>query len=52
MSSVNVKQYKGQPRKDWDKDHWLQHAYVQRWNPWIDEDERDYWKNKIKELQK
>ena len=52
MSSVNVKQYKRQPRKDWDKDHWLQHAYVQRWNPWIDEDERDYWKDKIKELQK
>ena len=51
MSSVNVKQYKGQPLKDWDKEHWLQHAYVQRWNPWIDEDERDYWKDKIKELQ-
>ena len=51
MSSVNVKQYKGQPRKDWDKEHWLQHAYVQRWNPWIDEDERDYCKDKIKELQ-
>ena len=52
MSSVNVKQYKGQPRKDWDKEHWLQHAYVQRWNPWIDEEEREYWKDKIKELQK
>ena len=51
MSSINVKQYQGQPRKDWDKEHWLQHAYVQRWNPWIDEDERDYWKDKIKELQ-
>ena len=39
-----------EPRKDWTNKQWLQHAYVQRWNPWIDEDERDYWKDKITEL--
>ena len=49
---MSLKQHKGQPRKDWTNDHWLQHAYVQRWNPWIDEEEREYWKDKIKELQK
>ena len=47
-----AKQYKGQPRKDWANDDWLQHAWVQSHNPWLDEDDRQYWKDKIKELQK
>ena len=46
-----AKQYKGQPRKDWVNADWLQHAYVQQHNPWLDEDDRQYWKDKIKELQ-
>ena len=46
-----AKQYKGQPRKDWVYADWLQHAYVQQHNPWLDEDDRQYWKDKIKELQ-
>ena len=46
-----AKQYKGQPRKDWVIADWLQHAYVQQHNPWLDEDDRQYWKDKIKELQ-
>ena len=44
------KQYKGQPRKDWTKDHWLEHAYLMVHNPWIDDDDREYWRDKIKEL--
>ena len=52
MSIGNVRQYKGQPRKDWTNDHWLQHANIMVHSPWIDEDEREYWKDKIKELQK
>ena len=46
------KQYKGQPRKDWTKDHWLEHGYVMVHSPWIDEDDREYWRDKIEELRK
>ena len=44
------KQYKGQPQKDWTREKRLQHAWVQSHNPWIDEDAREYWKDKITEL--
>ena len=46
----NAKQYKGQPQKDWSQKQWLQHAWVQSHNPWIDEDDREYWRDKIAEL--
>lgn len=38
------------PKKEWSKKEWLQHAWVQRHNPWISEDERQYWRDKIAEL--
>ncbi len=47
---TNVKQYKGQPRKDWERDDWLKHAWIQKDNPWLDEDDREYWRDKIAEL--
>ena len=50
MSIGTVKQYKNQPRKDWTKDHWLQHAWIQVHNPWITDVDREYWRDKIKEL--
>ena len=50
MSRINVKQYKGQPRKDWSKSQWLHHAWVQKDNPWISPEDREYWQDKIKEL--
>ena len=46
------KQYKGQPQKDWTNEQWLQHAWVQSHNPWLDEDDREYWRDKIKQLTK
>ena len=46
---MSLKDYEG-PKKDWNKEQWLQHAWVQRWNPWISEDDREYWRDKIKEL--
>ena len=49
---ASAKQYKGQPQKDWTQKQWLQHAWVQSHNPWIAEDDREYWKDKIKELMK
>ena len=38
------------PKKDWTKDDWLQHAWIQKHYPWIDEEERQYWRDKIDEL--
>ena len=45
-----LKDYINEPLKDWTKEEWLKHACVQRHNPWISEDDREYWKDKIKEL--
>ena len=44
-----LKDYEGQ-NKDWTKDKLLQHAWIQKHNPWISDDDREYWKDKIKEL--
>ncbi len=52
MGLGNVKQYKGQPQKDWTNEHWLQHSHIMVHSPWIDEEEREYWRDKIKELSK
>ena len=38
------------PKKDWKKEDWLKHAWVQRHNPWISDEDREYWIDKIKEL--
>ena len=47
---IKVKQYKGQPRKDWTDEQWLKHAWIQSHNPWITEEDREYWRAKISEL--
>jgi len=47
---IRVRQYKGQPRWDWGKDQWLEHAYVQMHNPWLTDQDREYWRDKVKEL--
>ena len=38
------------PKKDWSNKKWLQHAWGQSHNPWISEEDRQYWRDKIKEL--
>ena len=48
---MTLKDHMG-PKKGWDDVKWLQHAHVMVHSPWIDEEERDYWKYKIKELTK
>ena len=45
-----LKDYIKEPKKDWSNKKWLQHAWVQSHNPWISEDDREYWRDKIKEL--
>ena len=49
---MSLRDYIKEPRKDWTKKEWLQHAWVQRYNPWISEEDREYWRDKIKELTK
>ena len=50
MGISTVKQYKNQPTYNWTKKQWLEHAWVQVHNPWISDDDREYWRDKIKEL--
>ncbi len=47
---MSLKDYIGDPKKDWTDKEWLQHAYAMVHSPWISEEDRDYWKYKIKEL--
>ena len=48
--SINVKQHKDQPQKGWSDKQWLEHAWIQSHNPWITDDDRQYWRDKITEL--
>ncbi len=47
---TSVKQYKGQPKKNWSNKEWLQHAWIQYHNPWLNEKDKEYWKDTIKRL--
>ena len=49
---TDVRQHKRQPRKDWSDDHWLQHAYIEYWSPWNSKEDKEYWYDMIKRLQK
>ena len=40
------------PKRHWKKEDWLKHAHVMVHSPWIDDHEREYWRDKIKELTK
>ena len=46
---MSIKDHLG-PKKDWTKEDWLKHAWVQKHNPWISDEDREYWTDKIKEL--
>ena len=47
---MSLKDYIREPKKDWTDKQWLQYAYVQVHNPWINEDEREYFRDMIKRL--
>ena len=47
---MSLQDYINEPRKDWTNKDWLQHAWIQQHNPWISEEDRQYWRDKIKEL--
>ncbi len=48
---MTLKNYMG-PKRDWTEEKWLRYAHIQVHNPWITDDDREYWKDKIKELTK
>ena len=47
-----LKDYISEPRRDWDDKKRLEHAHVMVKSPWISEDDREYWRDKIKDLTK
>ena len=48
---MSLQDYIKEPRKDQSNKELLQHAYVQMHNPWISEEDRQYWRDKSRELQ-
>ena len=48
---MSLNDYIKEPRKDWTKQEWLKHAYVMAHSPWISKEDREYWRDKIKDLQ-
>ena len=42
--------YIKEPRRNWTDKQWLHHAQVMVHSPWISEEDREYWRDKIKEL--
>ncbi len=52
MGIGTVRQNYRQPQKGWEEKDWLQHSHVMVHSPWIDEEEREYWRDKIRELTK
>ena len=47
---MSLKDYIREPKKDWTDKQWLQYAYVQVHNPWLNEEDRLYYKDKFTEL--
>ena len=47
---MSLKDYIGRPRKEWTEKEWLQEAHIMVHSPWIDDAEREYWRDKIKNL--
>ena len=40
------------PKGKWTQKDWLQQAQIMVHSPWITDEERKYWKDKIKQLRK
>jgi hypothetical protein len=47
---LTLKDYIKRPRKEWTDKDWLKEAHIMVHSPWIDEEEREYWRDKIKNL--
>jgi hypothetical protein len=38
------------PKKDWTNKQWIEYCSIQVHNPWINEQEREYYKDKLHDL--
>ena len=47
---MTLNDYIREPKKNWTNKEWLQYAWVQVHNPWINEDDRLYYKDMITRL--
>ena len=47
-----LKDYIGRPKKEWTNKDWLQEAHIMVHSPWISEEDREYWRDKINALRK
>ena len=47
---MTLRDYIERPKKEWTDKEWLQEAHIMVHSPWISEEDRKYWKDKIKEL--
>ena len=47
---MTLRDYIERPKKEWTNKEWLQEAHIMVHSPWISEEDREYWKDKIKEL--
>ena len=45
-----LKDYISEPKKDWTDKQWLQYAYVQYHNPWLNHEEKMYYNDMIDRL--
>ena len=52
LNRLTLKDYIGRPKKEWTDKDWLQEAHIMVHSPWIDKEEREYWRDKIKSLTK
>jgi len=49
---LTLKDYIGRPKKEWTNKDWLQEAHIMVHSPWISEEDREYWRDKINKLSK
>jgi len=49
---LTLKDYIGRPKKEWTDKDWLQEAHIMVHSPWISEEDREYWRDKINKLSK
>ena len=47
---MTLRDYIKDVKKDWSDNEWLQYCSIQMHNPWIDEKEREYYKDKFTDL--
>lgn len=47
---MSLQDYIRGPKKDWTNKQWLQYAAVNRFNPWISAEDREYYDDKYHEL--